>query len=141
MIESHQAGGAGRQTAAHAAAAACDGLYRDLSRWVGRDGCHALFTRARAEALTEHPALAQVQLGAQSELYVEGVAEAISAHGDDATARAIETMLLRVVELLSRLIGDDMATKLIGRSVAASGPDDATSASGRKETRWPKSDR
>jgi hypothetical protein len=26
--------------------AACDHLYQALSRWVGPDGCHALFTRA-----------------------------------------------------------------------------------------------
>jgi hypothetical protein len=54
------------------------------------------------------------------------------AHGDAATAEALESMLVRLVELLGRLIGDDMAMKLIERSLAASGPS-ATSRGRREE--------
>jgi hypothetical protein len=53
------------------------------------------------------------------------------AHGDAPTAEALESMLVRLVELLGRLIGEDMAMKLIERSLATSNPDDA--ASGRRE--------
>ena len=109
-------------TPARAAAAACDHLYWDLSRWVGRDGCHALFTRALAQARTDYPVLEEIRLRAQSEPYVEGVAEIIMAHGDAATSEALESMLIRLVELLGRLIGDDMAMKLIERSLAAPEP-------------------
>jgi hypothetical protein len=42
------------------------------------------------------------------------------ANGDPATAEALESMVVRLVELLGRLIGDDMATRLIERSLAAS---------------------
>lgn len=111
---------AGTETAARAAAAACDHLYQALSRWVGSDGCHALFTRALAEARTEYPALAQIQLRARSQPYIDGVPETIMARGDAATAEALESTLVHLVELLGRLIGDDMATKLIERSVSAS---------------------
>jgi len=107
-------------TPARAAAAAGDRLYRELSRWVGPDGCHALFTRALAQARTEYPALAQIQLRARSEPYIDGVAETIMAHGDATTAEALESMLVRLVELLGRLIGDDMAMKLIERSLGGS---------------------
>ena len=127
---SERAGGDG---AARAAATACDYLYRELSRWVGPDGCHALFTRALAEAGAEHPALGQIQLRARSEPYIDGVAEAIMAHGDTATAEALESMVVRLVELLGRLIGDDMATKLIERSFPASERGDATSDGRREE--------
>jgi hypothetical protein len=120
LIDSHRSERAEGQTAARAAAAACDQLYRELSRWVGSDGCHALFTRALSQARTDHPALEQIQLHARSEPYVEGVAETIIAHGDTATAAALESMLVRLVDLLGRLIGDDMATKLIERSLAGS---------------------
>jgi hypothetical protein len=41
------------------------------------------------------------------------------ADGDAATAEALESMLARLVELLGRLIGDDMAMKLIERSLAS----------------------
>jgi hypothetical protein len=120
LINSHRFGRAESDPAARAAAAACDQLYRELSRWVGPDGCHALFSRALAQAGTEHPVLEKIQLHARSEPYIDGVAETIMAHGDPATAEALESMLVRLVELLGRLIGDDMATKLIERNVSAS---------------------
>jgi hypothetical protein len=123
----------GGETAARAAAAACDNLYRELSRWVGPDGCHALFTRALAETRTEYPALTQIQLRARLEPYIDGVAETILAHGDPATAEALESMLVRLVELLGRLIGDDMATKLIERSLASSEHDDGPFPDTREE--------
>lgn len=63
--------------------------------------------------------MAQLQLRARSQPYIDGVPETIMAHGDAATAEALESMLVHLVELLSRLIGDEMATKLIERSVSA----------------------
>jgi hypothetical protein len=120
LINSHRSESAEGHSVARAAAAACDQLYRELSRWVGADGCHALFTRALAQARTEYPALGLIQLRARSEPYIDGVAEAIMAHGDPATAEALESMLISLVELLGRLIGDDMAMKLIERSLAVS---------------------
>ena len=132
LISSRRSERKGGETAARAAAAACDNLYRELSRWVGSDGCHALFTRALAETRTEYPPLTQIQLRARSEPYIDGVAETIMAHGDPATAEALESMLVRLVELLGRLIGDDMAVKLIERSLISSERGDAP-PDGRRE--------
>jgi len=120
LINARRSQHATGDTPARVAAAAGDRLYRELSRWVGPDGCHALFTRALTQAQTEYPALAQIQLRARSEPYIDGVAETIMARGDPATAEAFESMLVHLVELLGRLIGDDMAMKLIERSLAAS---------------------
>ena len=133
LIESHRPQRAEGHTSARAAAAACDQLYRELSRWVGPDGCHALFTRALAQARTEYPALGQIQLRARSEPYIDGVAETIMAHGDPATAEGLEAMLVHLIELLGRLIGDDMAMKLIDRSLFASERSDAAPGSTREE--------
>ena len=133
LVNARRSERAGGDTAARAAAAACDNLYRELSRWVGPDGCHALFARALAQARTEYPALEQTQLRARSEPYIDGVAETIMAHGDAATTEALESMLAHLVELLGRLIGDDMAMKLIERSLAASGRGDPTSDNRREE--------
>ena len=114
-------------------AAAGDHLYRELSRWVGPDGCHALFTRAHADARNELALLGQIQLRAGSEPYIGGLAETVAAYGDTATARALESMLTHLVELLGRLIGDDMATKLIERSSFASERASLTSYSKREK--------
>jgi len=119
-------------TAARAAAAACDNLYRELSRWVGPDGCHALFTRALAETRPQYPALEKIQLRPRSEPYIEGIADSIMARGDPETAEALESMLIRLVELLGRLIGDDMAMKLIERSLVSE-RDDTPSEKRREE--------
>jgi hypothetical protein len=120
LISSGRLGRDDGESTARATAAACDNLYRALSRWVGPDGCHALFARALADTRIEYPALTQVQLRARSEPYIDSVAETIIAHGDAATAEALESLLVRLVELLGRLIGDDMAMKLIERSLVAS---------------------
>jgi len=133
LIRARQSESKSGDTAARVAAAACDNLYRELSRWVGPDGCHALFARAIAESRTDYPALGAIQLHARSEPYIDGVAETIMAHGDPATAEALESMLVRLVELLGRLIGDDMAMKLIERSLTPSERNDAPSAGRREE--------
>ena len=122
LIEARRSRGSDGDTPAHAAAAACDRLYRELSRWVGVDGCYALFSRALAQARTEYPALGHIEIRARSEPHIDGVAETIMARGDPATTEALESMLEGLVELLGRLIGDDMARKLIERNLAAPEP-------------------
>ena len=127
VIESQWSEGSAGDTPARAAGSASDRLYRELSGWVGLDGCHALFSRALTDARAESPALGQIHIRARSQPHIEGVAETIIARGDPATAEALESMLVRLVELLGRLIGDDMATKLIERSLAGSAHADQNS--------------
>ena len=133
LIDSRRKERTGADTGARAAAAACEHLYRELSRWVGVDGCHALFTRALSQARVEHPALTTIQLHTRSDPYVDGLAATIMASGDADTAEALESMLVRLVELLGRLIGDDMASKLISRSTGASQGSDNSSDRSREE--------
>jgi hypothetical protein len=120
LIDSRRTEPGEAHSEARAAAAACDALYLGLSRWVGPDGSHALFSRALAEARTEHPALMQIELRVRSEPYVDGVTETIMAHGEAATRAGLESMLVRLIALLGRLIGDEMAMRLIEQSLAAS---------------------
>ena len=122
LIEARRSEGSEGDTPARAAAGASDRLYRELSRWVGLDGCYALFSRALAQARTDYPALAQIQIRARSQPHIDAVAETIMAYGDPATAEGLEFMLECLIELLGRLIGEDMATKLIERSLAAPEP-------------------
>jgi hypothetical protein len=98
----------------------------DLARWVGLDGCHALFTRARAEARDDYPLLETIHLRTRSSPYLEGVEETVAEHGTRRTATALESMIVIVMELLGRLIGDDMTKRLIERDLAESEDDDAT---------------
>jgi hypothetical protein len=133
LIDRGQAEGTASPDSAHSAAAAFDRLYPGLSRWVGLDGCHALFTRALAQTRTNHPPLGSIQLHARSTPYLEGMAETIEQHGAPATAAALESMLVTLIELLGRLIGDDMARSLIERGLATSAGDDANRENRRAE--------
>ena len=121
LVSARQSERFGGGNAARSAAAACEQLYRDLSRWVGRDGCHALFERALSELRTQNSALDAVRLHPKSDPYVDGVAETIMSHGEAATAQALEKVVTRVVEILGRLVGDDMASILIERSLVSAG--------------------
>jgi hypothetical protein len=120
LIDGMRHDGAPSPDSAHSAAVAFDHLYKSLSRWVGPDGCHALFTRAHANARTKHPLLSGIQLRARSTPYLDGVAESANQHGAAETVEALESMLVVVIDLLGRLIGDDMAKKLIERDLAQS---------------------
>jgi hypothetical protein len=53
-------------------------------------------------------------------------------HGDRATADGLEALLVRLIEILGRLIGDDMSTILIERSLAPVARGDRT-ADGKRE--------
>jgi hypothetical protein len=133
LIDGSRGNGAPSPDSAHSAAAAFDHLYQSLSRWVGLDGCHALFTRAHAQARAKYPLLADIQLRARSTPYLDGLTEAIDQYGAEETFEALESMLVTLIELLGRLIGDDMATKLIERDLAESADGDGNRESRRAE--------
>ena len=113
LVDRERNAGDGNVTTATAAALAGERLCLTLSRWIGGDGCHALFTRARAQAQAEHRPLDALYLRVRGEPYIEGVAESIKEYGDAPTAVAIEATLVGTIELLGRLIGVEMATNLI----------------------------
>jgi hypothetical protein len=115
------------------AAVAFDQLYQELARWVGFDGCHALFTRALAQARDEHPLLDTIQLYARSSPYLLGVTETVARHGSVKTAEALEAILVILIEVLGRLIGEEMTTNLIELGFAESTKDEADGASRRAE--------
>ena len=77
--------------------------------------------------------MGQIHLRRGSTPYIYGVAESILAHGDAATAEALEWIIARLIELLGRLIGDDMAATLIERGLLSSDRGSTTSDSSRGE--------
>ena len=124
LIDRGRVDGADAPDPSQRTAAAFDRLYEDLARWVGLDGCHALFTRALGQARDEHSLLETIELHARSSPYLVGLPRTIAQHGPRKTAEALESMLVIVIELLGRLIGDDMTTKLIERDLAESADDE-----------------
>lgn len=114
-----------------AASRICDQLYRDLSRWIGTDGSHALFARALTRTQSAHSALRDIRLGSRPDSCLQGVEESVQVHGASAVGEGLEAMLVALLELLGRLIGDDMASRLIEQSVARDTQDSARPQGGR----------
>jgi hypothetical protein len=107
-----------------AARDACESVSTDFSRWVGSVGYDALVARALSEARRAYPALALIhhQIGAEPQ--IAGIAECLERHGVDVTAQALVGMLEMIFTLLGRLIGDDLVTALVERSVESCSLDD-----------------
>ena len=97
----------------------------NLSRWFGVDGTDALFARALTRAKADNPALATVRYSRQSGIAVEGLSESAHIHGPGAVADAAAAILTALIELLGRLIGPDMAMRLVEQSVRVDAPEKA----------------
>ena len=70
--------------------------------------------RARSpSAKTNHPALKDVRPSNGDGVYLDGVPASIETHGVAAVTAAIEALLAALIDILGRLIGEDMATRLI----------------------------
>src|SRR6266480_1123496 len=110
---------------AAAAERVCGRVSANLSRWFGIDGTDALFARAVARAQADHPALANVRYSHQSAVCLERLAESARRHGAHAAADGVAAVLTVLIELLGRLIGEDIAMRLLEQSGPAAALDDA----------------
>ena len=93
---------------------ATERVWDELSKWTGVDGCHALLTRALALARAENPGLLQnARVGSRSRSWLEGIADNSSSvranPGDD----GVESILTALIELLERLVGDQIAINML----------------------------
>lgn len=91
----------------------------ELTRWVGADGCNALINRALSRAQASHAGLSGLTIPNHSRPVLEGMPDAIAAHGAGAIAAGLEAMLVTLFELLGRLIGDDLSLKLAEQSMSS----------------------
>jgi len=90
----------------------------NLCRFIGSDGCHALLMRSLARARATHPAVNNIRIIAQPHPSLDGVPESIQRHGATETAAALESTLTALIELLGRLIGDELAMRLLEQNPA-----------------------
>jgi hypothetical protein len=106
-------------------------LAAELSRWFGPYGYHALLARALADARTAHPALRVVRVGPAPAPELEGLEDAARAQGAAAAVAGVEAVLAALIDLLGRLIGDDLAMTFIDHTILAMARNgaDATDAS------------
>jgi len=97
----------------------------ELSRWMGAVGCHALLAQALRKVRADHPALAGVGIVSGPVARLDRLSESVEAHGAKEIAAGLEAALVALLELLGRLIGDDLSTKLVEMSMTNDVPDAA----------------
>jgi hypothetical protein len=88
-------------------------VFESLRDSMGIDGCNALLVRALARTEAEHPALKSITRLNENSIHLDGVAASIEAHGVAAVTKAIEALIAALIDALGRLIGEDMAMRLI----------------------------
>lgn len=101
---------------AAAAELAFQRLSENLVRWLGPDGSHALFTRALALAQAQNRALKVVPPPARSALFLDALAANAEPHDTDAVMDGIVMIMTTLIELLTRLIGEDLTARLVAET-------------------------
>ena|ERR1700733_13523896 len=113
-LVAHELNGAdGPASAGAALQRLCSRVAENLRRSVGDDGYNALVARALARTQAEHPALVDIRRLGKTDIYLDGVAASIDAHGVPAVRAAIEAILAAIADVLTGLIGADMVFNLL----------------------------
>ena len=102
---------------AAAATRTCTQLQAGLARWVGTEGYRALIDRALLLARAEHPALGSLSChGGDQPL----TTAAVRAHSAAEVTAGIVALVVTLIDLLSRIVGEEMAVQLVNQAMAAS---------------------
>jgi hypothetical protein len=88
----------------------CANLRTGLGRWIGTEGYQALVDRALALTREKHPVLGSFSCFGGDE---QGTAAAVKTHGANDVAAGLVALVEAVIELLGRIIGDEMAVRLV----------------------------
>lgn len=102
-----------------------------LGRWIGVDAYRALLERAVGTARTEHPSLGALS-GLEEDSTV--IMAAVKAHGAPAVADGLVAVVALMIELLGRIIGQEMATHLVEQCGAPPRPHEPTGTESKERT-------
>jgi hypothetical protein len=99
---------------AAAAERTCTQLQAGLARWVGTEGYRALIDRALLLARAEHPVLGGLSCHGEAEPVTTA---AVRAHCAAEVATGMVALVATLIDLLSRIVGEEMAVELVNQAV------------------------
>jgi hypothetical protein len=105
-------------TVAAALQRACARVSANLRDSVGDDGRDALLGRALARTESDYPVLKDIRKLNHGPVHLDNVVASVEAHGVATVTAAIEALLAALLDVLGRLIGDDMAMRLLDQDLA-----------------------
>jgi hypothetical protein len=91
---------------------ACTRVTDVLRESMGDAGCAALLARAFARTEGAYPPLKDLRQPGDDGIRLADIAASADTHGVEAVTAAIEALIAAVMEILTRLIGDDMTLQL-----------------------------
>lgn len=103
----------------------CARVVDTLCNSLGEDGCDALLARALSRTEPHHPALRSIRRLSAGGIHLDGVAAAVDIHPAGEVTAAVEALLGAVVEVLGRLIGEDMAIRILDWETVSHNGDEA----------------
>ena len=109
----HGTGSATSETAILALRQSCIRVTDALRNSIGDAGCAALLARALARTEGAHPVLKDLRGRADEGIRLDGIAASAAMHGIESVTAAIEGLIGALVDILTRLVGDDMAIRLL----------------------------
>ena len=87
---------------------------------MGEDGSSALLARAFARTEAAHPALKKIRRLNEGTVQLDGVVASVETHDVATATAAVEALLAALIDILSRLIGEEMAMRLVESDPAPS---------------------
>lgn len=105
----------------------CGRLRTGLSRWVGTAGYRALLQRALELTRADHPTLRLMSCSGNEE---QEIAAAVEALGAAEVTAGLIAMIATLIDLLGRIIGEDMAVELVKQAVVSDSRGDPSGETG-----------
>ena len=97
----------------------CERISVTLRNALGVDGSSALFHRALMRTEAAHPSLAGLRGSDDRHIAFEGLAASVDAHGIGAVSAGVEALLAALIDILVRLIGEEMTIRLTAAEAAS----------------------
>ncbi|HET7372459.1 MAG TPA: hypothetical protein VFJ20_03715 [Gemmatimonadaceae bacterium] len=91
---------------------ACTRVTDVLRESMGDAGCTALLARAFAHTERAYPPLKDLRRPGDNGVRLDGIAASADKHGIEDVTAAIEALITAVIDILTRLIGEDMTIQL-----------------------------
>lgn len=92
----------------------CSRVSDNLREFMGVDGCSALLDRAIARTEDRHPVWREIRRRDRDGVHLDGIAASVDLHGIAAVSAAVNALLAALFEVLARLIGEDLALRMMG---------------------------
>lgn len=107
------AGGETPEAALAALEQSCARVTEALRNSIGDAGCAALLVRALTRTERAHPLLTELRGHGDAGVRLDGIAASAAVHGIENVSAAIAALIAAVVDILARLVGEDMAIELL----------------------------